>query len=281
MSWILTDIMFPSGRKKKRTDTSAPFQGEDIEANAERCLSRAWAAFSIGTYAILCVILTIRTAGMHSVWRRTQCPRVGIHDNVYGIKCGSTTEADGQLPLAVFPLVAAYIALLWNIVRVLSWRANWCDFSNSIRVLQGAPQSLCSTIIFPLLLPPIVYFGIQPCLTTILTFCFLELILRWVWYTTKNNTAFATSMFYIIVGNAAKFVIIYSYISYSEMLQSDIKAFVIVDLVFTLIRAFLAIAIGRPTDDRIVAAEWVATVLQHLQFLVLCIISGNASILSI
>lgn len=248
---------------------------DDEEELAKRMFIRAWNVFRIASLATLCACLVVAASTRGTVWKNLRCPRVAVSQGEYMITCSDQT--DGSIPLIFFPILAAAIFFAWDCARICMWRFNCCDYDNESDVKRGNPQSMCNMLVFPLLVPPIVYFGIQPCLNTILVFTCLEAILRWIWYTVGHTGTYKRAMAYVFLGNIAKFAIIYSYIQYTSNIPDKVRSYLIADLAFTLLRAAAFATIHRGRSEGAVPAEWTSTVLQHVQFLVQCWLSAKVS----
>lgn len=248
---------------------------DEEEELAKLFFVRVWNTCRIVSLAILCTCLVIAASTRGTVWKALQCPRVAVTDGEYKMVCSN--DKDGDIPLVLFPLAAAAIFFIWDSMRLCMWKFRCCDYDNETDVKRGNPQSMCNMVAFPLLMPPIVYFGIQPCLTTIITFMSLEAILRWLWYTVGPTGTFKNTMFYVLAGNVAKFFIIYSYIQYTTDIPEKVVSYLIADLAFTLVRAAMFVCLHRGRVEGIVHVEWASTVLQHVQFLIQCWLSAKVA----
>ena len=251
--------MLPVSRSKTRSVAERDTDG------IER-LVLFWTTLRIVVLAIIALVLFIKIINHANLWKQLQCPRVGVSNGLYQISCGANSRSDGWIPLASFPLLSVLVFLSWDIYAALVARP----------VTDTRPQSLCNAVVFPLLLPPIVYFGIQPCLTTILTFVALEAILRYVWYASRRSN---TSMAYVMAGNVLKFIIIYTYFGYAIHIPMNTKVYAILDLVFMIGCAVVSIVAG--TENIGDYFERASSVLQFIQFTILCLLSSRVAMTEI
>ena len=254
------------------------FRVIDPGLDSQDVLIRIWTIIRFVSIIILAIVLLAKTIHTGTVWKPLQCPRVNISNGMYKITCGqAAAETDGWIPLTAFPLVAVGLFLTWDGIKLVCVRVGIIIENTILR--RTSPRNICYALVFPLLMPPILYFGVQPCLALSATFVALDAVIRWVWYAAdRESNTFKAKMFYVVMSNIVKFFLIYSYFGYSERIPGGTKAYMWVDIAFTLVRVILAVLVGNRESAIL---EWVGSIIQHIQFIILTSLSAHVALIDV